>query len=237
MLAVVGDSCVDRYLPPVDRTTAGGNALNVAANLAGRGHRTAYVGVVGEDADGRLIRQAAAAAGLDLRHLFTAAGVTGVCMVRLSRDGERVFLSEKTGVSGGYRPPAEAVEFLDGCDWVHAAGLAVGEPLLPRLRSRRLSNGILDPRPHLGDEILDLGAADHDPGDRVEHVAQAVVGEGDRAAMRRSAVKTMISTGIVPGSSPRRRSTRQRPVGPTPAGIADARDDPRTTEPQRRETR
>jgi fructoselysine 6-kinase len=139
MLAAVGDSCVDRYLPPVDCTTAGGNALNVAANLTARGHRTAYIGVVGDDADGRLIRQAAGAAGLDLRHLSTAAGVTGVCLVQLSGDGERVFVSERTGVSGAYRPPAQALEFLDGCDWVHAAGLAVGEPLLPRLRSRRRS--------------------------------------------------------------------------------------------------
>jgi len=89
MLAAVGDSCVDRYLPPVDRTTAGGNALNVAANLAARGHRTAYAGVVGDDADGRLIRRAAEAAGIDLQHLSTAAGATGVCVVRLSADGER----------------------------------------------------------------------------------------------------------------------------------------------------
>jgi fructoselysine 6-kinase len=139
MLAAVGDACIDRYLPPVDRASAGGNALNVAANLAARGRHTAYVGVVGDDADGRLIRQAGEAAGLDLRHLSTASGVTGVCVVRLSADGERVFVSERTGVSGAYRPPPQAVEFLDGCEWVHAAGLAVGEPLLPRLRSRRRS--------------------------------------------------------------------------------------------------
>ena len=188
MLAAVGDSCVDRYLPPVDRTTAGGNALNVAANLAARGHRTAYVGVVGEDADGRLIRQAASSSGLDLRHLSTAAGVTGVCTVRLSRDGERVFLSERTGVSGGYRPPVEAVEFLDGCDWVHAAGLAVGEPLLPRLRSRHRSYDFSTPDPgrirelaaDLDIAFLSVGGIDRD---QAVALARAAVAAGARAAV------------------------------------------------------
>ena len=31
-------------------------------------------------------------------------------------------------------------------------------------------------------QLLDLGVADHDPRDRVEHVAQSIVGEHDPAA-------------------------------------------------------
>ena len=188
MLAAVGDSCVDRYLPPVDRTTAGGNALNVAANLAARGHRTAYAGVVGDDADGRLIRRAAEAAGIDLQHLSTAAGATGVCVVRLSADGEREFVSERTGVSGTYRPSPETVDFLDGCEWVHAAGLAVGEPVLPRLRSHRRSYDFSthDPgriraiAPHLDVAFLSGAGLDRE---QATALAQAAVAAGAGTAV------------------------------------------------------
>ncbi|HEU0194594.1 MAG TPA: PfkB family carbohydrate kinase [Gaiellales bacterium] len=189
MLAAVGDSCVDRYLPPVDRTTAGGNALNVAANLAARGHRTAYAGSVGDDADGRLIRRAAQAAGLDLRHLSSAPGVTGVCLVRLRADGEREFVSERTGVSGAYRPSPAAVQFLDGCEWVHAAGLAVGEPLLPRLRSRRRS---YDFSTHDPDRIQALA-----PHVDVAFLSGAGLDRGQAAALARAAVAAGAGSSVV----------------------------------------
>lgn len=48
-----GDNCIDRYLPPFNRSFVGGNAVNVAVYLQKHGIPAAYIGVVGDDADGR----------------------------------------------------------------------------------------------------------------------------------------------------------------------------------------
>jgi fructoselysine 6-kinase len=55
-IATVGDNCIDRYLPPVDRSLVGGNAVNVAVNLRRAGHPAAYFGAVGDDEDGMRTR-------------------------------------------------------------------------------------------------------------------------------------------------------------------------------------
>ena len=33
-IAAIGDNCIDRFLPPVDDCLVGGNAVNVAVQLA-----------------------------------------------------------------------------------------------------------------------------------------------------------------------------------------------------------
>ena len=40
-VATMGDNCLDRYLPPLERKFVGGNALNVAVGLSDLGHDVA----------------------------------------------------------------------------------------------------------------------------------------------------------------------------------------------------
>lgn len=44
--AAVGDNCIDRYLAPVGDCLVGGNAVNVAVQLARLGRRASYFGTV-----------------------------------------------------------------------------------------------------------------------------------------------------------------------------------------------
>ena len=74
--ATIGESCVDRYLPPIGLDTPGGNALNVAAGLAAAGLPTAHVGAVGEDDEGRFVLARAAERGIDTRHVAVLPGRT-----------------------------------------------------------------------------------------------------------------------------------------------------------------
>ena len=120
--ATIGDNCVDRYLPPIGRDLAGGNALNVAAGLVAAGLPTAYVGAIGDDAEGRLIVAEGGAMGIDMRHVVVAPGHTGVTTITVTPDGERIFESEVLGTSGEFRPSAEATAFLATRSWVHATG-------------------------------------------------------------------------------------------------------------------
>jgi fructoselysine 6-kinase len=122
--ATIGESCVDRYLPPIGLDTPGGNALNVAAGLAAAGLPTAHVGAVGEDDEGRFVLARAAERGIDTRHVAVLPGRTGLTTITVGPDSDRVFESEELGVSATFRPSDEAVEFLKTRTWLHATGPA-----------------------------------------------------------------------------------------------------------------
>jgi D-beta-D-heptose 7-phosphate kinase/D-beta-D-heptose 1-phosphate adenosyltransferase len=86
-VVVVGDVMLDRYLigdterlspeAPVpvvtirERRTALGGAANVAANVVAIGATCQLVGIVGDDPEGRSLRQELAAAQIDDRHVLT----------------------------------------------------------------------------------------------------------------------------------------------------------------------
>ncbi|WP_368904706.1 PfkB family carbohydrate kinase [Taklimakanibacter lacteus] len=104
-IATVGDNCIDRYLPPIDRALVGGNAVNVAVNLARAGHETAYFGAVGDDPEGRRTREVLASQSVDVTSLRTiAGGRTSHTVIATGADGDRHFVSEDFGVCRGYRP-------------------------------------------------------------------------------------------------------------------------------------
>jgi fructoselysine 6-kinase len=122
--ATIGESCVDRYLPPIGIDTPGGNALNVAAGLAAAGLPTAHVGAVGEDDEGRFVLAQAVERGIDTRHVVVLPGRTGLTTITVGPDGDRIFESEELGVSATFRPSDEAVQFLKTRSWLHATGPA-----------------------------------------------------------------------------------------------------------------
>ncbi len=125
-VATIGDNCVDRYLPPLDREFVGGNALNVAVGLRRHGHDVAYAGAVGSDAAGEKVLVAARAYGIGTAHVRVGPGATGTTVIRMTDDGDRVFESEVLGESATYRPDAATLAELRNRAWVHGAGLAGG---------------------------------------------------------------------------------------------------------------
>ena len=98
MLVAIGDNCIDRYLPPIALERVGGNALNVAANSATHGYRSAYAGVVGTDAQGARILNALRAIGVNVDCVVRAPGPTGLTEIRVQGGDYQVTL-ETYGVS------------------------------------------------------------------------------------------------------------------------------------------
>jgi fructoselysine 6-kinase len=120
-VACVGDNCVDVYVDAGGVERVGGNALNVALELARRGARASYLGAVGSDAHGRLVLAGARAGGVDVSRTLVAEGATGVTLVGHHANGERRFISEEYGVAAEYRVPARDEPVLQHARWVHAA--------------------------------------------------------------------------------------------------------------------
>ena len=66
----------------------GGKGANQAVACARQGARVAMVGCVGEDDFGKTLRNALAGDGIDVSHVATAGGSTGVAVVMVDDDGE-----------------------------------------------------------------------------------------------------------------------------------------------------
>ncbi len=68
--------------------SVGGVARNIAENLARLGLDVSLLTVLGDDANGKLVRETTTAAGVDLSLTLTGPGATGTYLVILDRKGE-----------------------------------------------------------------------------------------------------------------------------------------------------
>lgn len=135
--AIVGDNTVDRYLGSLERDFVGGNAVNVAAQLALAGATVAYYGAIGDDADGEYIRATLADTGIDLGGLVVVPGRTAVTTIRVDQQGERSFESEDFGVTADYFPRDEELAEIAAADWVQLGMLRRASELRRALAVRR----------------------------------------------------------------------------------------------------
>jgi fructoselysine 6-kinase len=123
-VAVVGDNTIDRYLDEPDRgDLVGGNALNVAVQLAMLGIDVAYFGAVGTDENALIVREAIRRRKLGLEWLVTMEGATALTTIRRRPDGDRVFEHEDFGVTDDYFPDAAALAAIAAARWVHVGML------------------------------------------------------------------------------------------------------------------
>lgn len=125
-IACVGDNCVDYYDDTLE-SFPGGNPVNVAVYVRRLGGSSAYLGAVGTDGYGRMIRSALSDKGVDVSRVQVLPGDTALSHVRRV-DGERVFGDYNEGVMADFRLREEDIDFLAGFDmvvtglWGHAEG-------------------------------------------------------------------------------------------------------------------
>ena len=99
-LAPVGPEVFAAHSTPLERIamTPGGDALNEALALARLGTKPLSVSVVGEDPAGDFVLRALADAGVDTACVCREAGLdTGMNVVLVGADGERRFITSRTG--------------------------------------------------------------------------------------------------------------------------------------------
>ena len=130
----VGDNCVDDYLPPVDRQFIGGNAVNVAVYLRKAGIPAAYVGVVGEDAEGSLTLSKIDGQGVDVSHVRVLPGRTAASQIRLTSSRERQFIHETLGPQPVLQLDEPTLEFICRHSLVHNTMAGGTEAYLPRFQ-------------------------------------------------------------------------------------------------------
>ncbi len=129
-LLAVGDNVVDCY-PDLGVMFPGGNTVNVAVHARRTGAASAYLGVVGTDAAGDLVRGSLVAEGVDTALVRTIEGANAFAVVRVV-EGNRVFESGEIGVSR-FRVGDADLERAAAVDVVHTGECSMTEKDLPRL--------------------------------------------------------------------------------------------------------
>ena len=132
----VGDNVVDRYLD-LDTMFPGGNAVNFAALARRYGFDSAYLGVVGADPEGDLIKHALRAEGVDVSRMQTAKGKTAFTDVALE-NGERVFKGFDLSIYGRLDLKDEDFAYIRGFDLVHTSVYSKITRYLPQIRAEQV---------------------------------------------------------------------------------------------------
>lgn len=111
-LAAVGSNCID-YYSNIEQGKAypGGGPVNMAVYTVRLGGQASYIGPVGDDAYGEIMRKAVGEKGVDTSHLHTKPGKTAVSQVELV-NGERVFGDYEEGVLTDYSLSPEDIDFI-----------------------------------------------------------------------------------------------------------------------------
>jgi sugar/nucleoside kinase (ribokinase family) len=134
----LGDNIVDRF---VDRGVEypGGNAVNVAVFARQLGAEAAYLGVFGDDEQGRFVREAIEDCGVDTSRSSVRPGPNGVTEIE-TVDGERRFLGWNQGgvtISDPVRLSEEDVRYASGFSIIHSSAYSGIIPELPKLAATR----------------------------------------------------------------------------------------------------
>lgn len=113
----IGDNTIDIYVDHGLRFP-GGNAVNVAVQCRRLGAETAYLGCLGADEGGDLLRDALVAEGVAIDRLRRIDGPNAWCRIR--HDGnDRVFAGSIPGVRGRYDLDETDGAYIAGFDITH----------------------------------------------------------------------------------------------------------------------
>ena len=114
-----GDNCIDWYFLQ-DEAYVGGCSLNVSVYLSQMGEKAAYLGGVGREKNGMLVRDKLNAYGVDTTHLHVIEGKTAVTKIELVNN-ERTFRGYDEGVLAVDYIDDSDIEFIRSCDYMHTS--------------------------------------------------------------------------------------------------------------------
>jgi sugar/nucleoside kinase (ribokinase family) len=225
---VVGDALLDVYVAPsepmrpggdvpaVVRVGPGGQGANVAVRLARHGLTVRLACALGDDASGRLVREALEADGVELD--AASAEMTGAVVILVAPDGERTMLSRRVTLLPRATEPApwtvvSGYVLLEGAkiELSSAGRLVVLGCSLPDAHLRRWWQRVTQLAPELlllnGDEAGAVGAI----GRSSAASASTIVVVTDR-----SGASAVLPDGTV------RRALAERATGVDTTGAGDA---------------
>lgn len=115
----VGDNCIDWYYLQQE-AHVGGCSVNVSVYISQLGEDSAYLGAVGRDENGLLIKKKLKSFGVDTSHLHVLEGKTAVTRIELVNH-DRCFCGYDEGVLAEKYITEEDLQFIRSCDYMHTS--------------------------------------------------------------------------------------------------------------------
>jgi sugar/nucleoside kinase (ribokinase family) len=116
-VVAIGDNMSDIYLT-IDQVFPGGSAVNVGVAVARSGGSSGYVGVVGDDAGGRLLMDSLTAERVNTRRISVVPGPTAWCQIT-HPGGEWLIGPRQRGVAA-FRPDEDDLAFAATASIIHS---------------------------------------------------------------------------------------------------------------------
>ncbi len=209
LVATLGDNCIDRFEPPMDHSLVGGNAVNVAVQLARLGRPAAYFGAVGDDAAGRRTIAALAGQGVATGHVQVLDAPTAYTVIEVDAQGERRIGFEEFGACALYRPGEADLLALSKVRHVHVGWLPEARHWGERLAAMGVS---VSQDLAVNRSIGPLEIAFDSAGEDRERARQLL--DEALAAGARLAVVTMGAMGAIAGAGRRIWAVEASPIDP-----------------------
>lgn len=116
--AAVGDNCIDSY-KNLNKNYPGGSPVNFAVYMKELGVDTSYIGVIGDDDNGKIIVNEVKGRGVDVSRLHTKPGKTAVTQIELINKN-RVFTAYDEGVFEHFTLDEDDISFIKTHHLVHS---------------------------------------------------------------------------------------------------------------------
>lgn len=173
-VACVGDTCIDISLH-LGLSALGGNAVNVAVNLARQGIRSAWIGRVGPDADGRRVVEGLRSLGIGTDPIMTE---DMTCRAYLATDsGGHTVVKDVEGIGSPVSIPDDRMQALSRYPIVFAKGVVGADAFVRRLRAGGVHT------------LYDYSTFLEEVGDTAADICFFSMGEGGDEEGRRIAVR------------------------------------------------
>lgn len=110
------------------RGCPGGSAANMIVGLARLGLSTGFIGIVGDDVEGDIIREEFAAEGVDVSRIRGVKGSSGAVLVFVDKQGERA-LYISPGVNDALHIDKDDLKYANNAHFVHMDSFVSAEQL------------------------------------------------------------------------------------------------------------
>lgn len=129
----VGDNCIDWYYRQ-NEAHVGGCSVNVSVYISQMGAESAYLGAVGRDENGVLVKQKLESFGVNTDHLHLLDGKTAVTKIELI-ENDRCFRGYDEGVLAEKYVTEEDLTFIRSCDYMHTSVYGNCQELLQKVEN------------------------------------------------------------------------------------------------------
>ncbi len=106
----------------------GGSAANTIAGLARLGLSTGFIGIVGDDVEGKMVVDDFVAEGVDVSRVRRVKGSTGIALAVVDEQGERA-LYVHPGVNDALSIDDEDVDYASNAQFIHTSSFVSAEQL------------------------------------------------------------------------------------------------------------